>query len=92
MKYALSNEDRIEATPKAKGICQCCGSELVEKLAHKRYGIGRIKVQEIVTIGGKMKLNGIEIGKIIFQKNGKKLFTYLMTAKNILQMSKHQMV
>lgn len=92
MKYALSNEDRIEATPKAKGICQCCGSELVEKLAHKRYGIGRIKVKEIVTIGGKMKLNGIEIGKIIFQKNGKKLFTSLMTAKNILQMSKHQMV
>jgi hypothetical protein len=61
-------------------------------VAHKRYGIGRIKVKEIVTIGGKMKLNGIEIGKIIFQKNGKKLFTYLMTAKNILQMSKHQMV
>ena len=31
MKYALSNKDRIEATPKAKGICQCCGSELVAK-------------------------------------------------------------
>ena len=31
MKYALSNNDRIEATPKAQGICQCCGSELVAK-------------------------------------------------------------
>jgi competence protein CoiA len=31
MKYALSNKDRIEATPKAQGICQCCGSELVAK-------------------------------------------------------------
>ena len=61
-------------------------------MAHKRDGIGRIKVKEIATIGGKMKLNGIEIGKIIFQKNGKKLFTYLMTAKNILQMSKHRTV
>ena len=31
MKYALSNKDRIEAKPKAQGICQCCGSELVAK-------------------------------------------------------------
>ena len=31
MKYAQSNDSRIEATPKAKGICQCCGSELVAK-------------------------------------------------------------
>jgi competence CoiA-like predicted nuclease len=31
MKYALSNKDRIEATPKAQGICQCCGSDLIAK-------------------------------------------------------------
>ena len=31
MRYALSNESRIEATPKAKGICQCCGSDLIAK-------------------------------------------------------------
>ena len=41
MKYALSNEDRIEATPKSKGICQCCGSELVAKCGTeaKRKGL-----------------------------------------------------
>ena len=31
MRYALSNEGRIEATPKANGICQCCGSDLIAK-------------------------------------------------------------
>ena len=31
MKYALSNKDRIEATPKANGICQCCESDLIAK-------------------------------------------------------------
>ena len=31
MKYALSNEGRIEATPKANGICQCCESDLIAK-------------------------------------------------------------
>jgi len=31
MKYAMSNEGRIEATPKANGICQCCESDLIAK-------------------------------------------------------------
>ena len=62
---------------KLKEYASVAGVSQQQNVADKRYGIGRIKVKEIATIGGKMKLNGIEIGKIIFQKNGKKLFTYL---------------
>ena len=31
MKYAFSNGLRLEATPSAKGTCQCCGAEMVAK-------------------------------------------------------------
>ena len=31
MRFALSNNERIEATKGAKGLCPCCGSELVAK-------------------------------------------------------------
>ena len=31
MKFALSNDKRIEATKGAKGICTCCGNDLVAK-------------------------------------------------------------
>ena len=31
MKYALSNGHRCEATPSAKGTCQCCGGDMVAK-------------------------------------------------------------
>ena len=32
MKFALLNDKRIEATKGAKGVCPCCGSELVARL------------------------------------------------------------
>ncbi len=31
MKFALFNDERIEATKGAKGICPSCGSELIAK-------------------------------------------------------------
>ena len=31
MRFALSNNERIEPTKGAKGVCPCCGSELVAK-------------------------------------------------------------
>ena len=31
MKYALSLNDKIEATPEAQGTCPCCGSDMVAK-------------------------------------------------------------
>jgi len=31
MRFALLNDKRIEATKGAKGVCPCCGSELVAK-------------------------------------------------------------
>jgi hypothetical protein len=31
MKFALFNDERIEATKGAKGVCPCCGSELIAK-------------------------------------------------------------
>jgi len=31
MKFALFKDERIEATKGAKGVCPCCGSELVAK-------------------------------------------------------------
>ncbi len=37
-----------------------------------KSGIGRIRQNKPVIIGGKMKLNGIVIGKIVFQKVGKR--------------------
>ena len=36
MKYAMSNEGRIEATPKANGICQCCESDLIAKCGTRK--------------------------------------------------------
>ena len=29
MRFALLKDERIEATKGAKGVCPCCGSELV---------------------------------------------------------------
>ena len=31
MKYALSLNDKIEATPEVRGTCPCCGSDMVAK-------------------------------------------------------------
>ncbi len=31
MKFALLNDERIEATKGAKGVCPCCGNDLVAK-------------------------------------------------------------
>jgi len=31
MRFALSNDERIEATKGAKGVCPCCGNDLVAK-------------------------------------------------------------
>ena len=31
MKYAVSNDQRIEATPKAVGKCPCCGADLIAR-------------------------------------------------------------
>jgi len=31
MKYALINGKKTEATKGAKGLCPCCGSELIAK-------------------------------------------------------------
>ena len=31
MKYAISNDQRIEATPKAVGKCPCCGADLIAR-------------------------------------------------------------
>ena len=31
MRFALLNDERIEATKEAKGVCPCCGNDLVAK-------------------------------------------------------------
>ena len=31
MRFALSNDERIEAIKGAKGVCPCCGNDLVAK-------------------------------------------------------------
>ena len=31
MKYAIVNEKRVEARPRLRGICQCCGEETIAK-------------------------------------------------------------
>ena len=31
MKFALANDERIEASKGAKGVCPSCGSELIAK-------------------------------------------------------------
>lgn len=36
MKFALINGDRVEATKGAKGLCQCCGKELIAKCGEVR--------------------------------------------------------
>ncbi len=36
MKYALQSDERVEATPKAIGVCPCCGSEVVAKCGNKK--------------------------------------------------------
>jgi len=36
MKYAYSQNERILATPKAQGICICCGSEMIAKCGNQK--------------------------------------------------------
>ncbi|MBQ8464519.1 MAG: competence protein [Alphaproteobacteria bacterium] len=36
MKFALVNNERCEATPKAKGICPCCGNVVIAKCGEKK--------------------------------------------------------
>lgn len=36
MKYAYSQNERVEATPKAQGICICCGSEMIAKCGNQK--------------------------------------------------------
>ena len=86
MKYATSLNDKIEATPKAKGTCPCCGSDMVTKCGTQKVWHWAHKGNAYVTIGGKMKLNGIVIGRISFPRNGERWFTFLLMARNILLM------
>ena len=64
MKFALRADQRIEATPNALGVCPCCGTEMIAKCGNRN---GRTRQNKLAIIGGKMKLNGIVIGKIDFQ-------------------------
>ena len=36
MKYAISNNQRFEATPKASGVCPCCGALMVPKCGSQK--------------------------------------------------------
>lgn len=36
MRFAAQNDLRVEATPKAKGYCTCCGAELIAKCGTKK--------------------------------------------------------
>ncbi len=36
MKYALQSDERVEATPKAIGVCSCCGTEMIAKCGNRK--------------------------------------------------------
>lgn len=36
MKYALQSDKRIEATPKATGVCPCCGTQMIPKCGNRK--------------------------------------------------------
>jgi competence protein CoiA len=36
MKYALKLDERIEATPKASGVCPCCGTDVIAKCGNSK--------------------------------------------------------
>ncbi len=36
MKYALQSDERVEATPKAIGVCPCCGTEMIAKCGNRK--------------------------------------------------------
>ncbi len=73
MRFALSHEkERIETTPGGSGVCPGCNAEMLARCGTKRFGIGRIRADATVTLGGKTRLSGTEAGKADFRFTGKR--------------------
>ena len=72
MKFALVEGERREARPGLSAECPVCGAAMVARCGRVRYGIGRIGLPVAATIGGKLKPNGIAIGKTTFPKTGRR--------------------
>ena len=73
MRYALVNGEKQGATKGEKGLCLCCGRDVIAKCGEIRCNHWAHKTLKNVRIRKKnLKPDGIWTGRIIFRKNGRK--------------------
>lgn len=80
MKYAFVNNQRVEAQKGMKGICPVCQQPVIAKCGQIKVNHwAHSKSSHCDKSGGNRRPSGIGRGRIISQKNGRKLS--LMTKK-----------
>lgn len=86
MRFSIVNGEKREAQKGLIGVCIGCDQPVIPKCGPIKIHHWAHKSNVSVTIGGKMKLNGIVHGKITFRLNAKRSDTELKMVNGILLM------